>query len=165
MSVGRKPVPTALKVLRGNPGCRPLNLNEPKPAGIPTCPEHLDEVAKAEWQRISGELINCGLLTSVDRAALAAYCAAYGRWVDAETNIQKYGTVIKAKNGNAIQNPYVGIANRALDTMRKFLIEFGMTPSSRSRISTAQIPTADDDSFWDGLMSGDDVAGISQGTA
>ena len=28
---GRKPVPTALKKLRGNPGKRPLNDAEPKP--------------------------------------------------------------------------------------------------------------------------------------
>ncbi|MEQ8198694.1 MAG: phage terminase small subunit P27 family, partial [Clostridiaceae bacterium] len=28
---GRKPKPTAIKVLEGNPGKRPLNKNEPKP--------------------------------------------------------------------------------------------------------------------------------------
>jgi len=28
---GRKPKPTALKIIEGNPGKRPLNKNEPKP--------------------------------------------------------------------------------------------------------------------------------------
>lgn len=142
---GRKPKPTALKQLNGNPGKRPLNRKEPKFSGTPTCPKHLDKAARAEWKRVSDELSATGLLTTVDRAALAAYCAAWSRWVDAETNIQKFGTVIKSpKSGFPIQNPYVGIANTALDQMRKFAVEFGMTPSSRSRISVTDGPTSGD---------------------
>jgi P27 family predicted phage terminase small subunit len=150
--IGRKPKPTALKLLAGNPGHRPLNADEPKPSGTPTCPEHLNETANSEWNRISGELSALGLLTLVDRAALAAYCMVYARWVDAELNIQKYGTVIKTKAGNAIQNPYVGVANRALDLMYKFQSEFGMTPSSRSRLSvtpSSQAPAGSWDEFID----------------
>ena len=143
MSVGRKPTPTAVKLLKGNPGRRPLNPNEPRPSGIPTCPEHLNAVAKAEWDRISVELSACGLLTSIDRAALAAYCATYARWLEAEQKIDRHGTVIKTQSGNAIQNPYVGVANRALDLMHKYLIEFGCTPSSRSRVSV--MPNAEAD--------------------
>jgi P27 family predicted phage terminase small subunit len=135
MMPGRRPKPTALKALEGNPGKRPLNRSEPKPSGIPKCPSHLDKEAKREWRRISAELIALGLLTSVDRAALAAYCAAYSRWVAAETNVQKHGTVIKSpKSGYPIQNPYLGVANRALDQIRQFAIEFGLTPASRSRL-------------------------------
>lgn len=135
MMAGRRPTPTALKKLAGNPGKRALNNSEPKPAGIPTCPRHLDKEAKAEWRRISGELLTLGLLTLIDRAALAGYCAAWSRWVAAELNIQKFGTVIKSpKSGYPVQNPYVGIANTALDQMRKFATEFGLTPASRSRL-------------------------------
>ena len=142
---GRKPKPTALKALAGNPGKRPLNDSEPKPSGIPDCPDHLDEIATAEWDRVSSELVTIGLLTSVDRAALAAYCAAYSRWVKAEKNIQQYGEVIMTKDKNAVQNPYVGVANRAMDLMHKFITEFGMTPSSRSRLHvTAPTPHSDD---------------------
>jgi P27 family predicted phage terminase small subunit len=144
---GRKPKPTAAKQLAGNPGKRPLNRNEPKFGGVPKCPPHLDKAAKAEWKRVSKELEAVGLLTSVDRAALAAYCSAWSRWVDAEQNIQKFGTVIKSpKSGFPIQNPYVSVANTALDQMRKFLVEFGMTPSSRSRIHV-ETPNQDADPF------------------
>lgn len=132
---GRRPKPTKLKELAGNPGHRTLNNAEPRPGGIPACPTHLDREARAEWKRIARELTGLGLLTSVDRAALAAYCAAYSRWVKAEEQVQKFGLVIKSpKSGYPIANPYVGIANTALDQMRRFLIEFGMTPASRSRI-------------------------------
>jgi P27 family predicted phage terminase small subunit len=153
---GRKPKPTALKRLAGNPGCRPLNHKEPKPKGVPTCPSHLSKEAKKEWRRVSKELLACGLLTSIDRAALAAYCTTYARWVEAELNIQKHGLVVRTQNGNAIPNPYVGIANRALDLMHKFEIEFGMTPSSRSRLSAVPPSQADDEwDAWDAEMKDD----------
>ena len=44
---GRKPKPTNLKVLEGNPGQRPLNDNEPKPGKkAPTCAAWLEPEAK-----------------------------------------------------------------------------------------------------------------------
>ena len=135
---GRRPLPTAIKQLSGNPGHRSLNKNEPQFTGTPACPKHLDKVAKAEWKRVSAELSAAGLLTSVDRAALAAYCAAWSRWVNAEEIIQKIGVVfLSPKSGYPIQSPYVSIANTALATMHRFATEFGMTPSSRSRINVA----------------------------
>lgn len=144
MGVGRKPKPTALRKAQGNPGHRPLNKNEPQPTGIPKCPPHLDAAAKREWKRIGAELIALGLLTSVDRAALAAYCASWSRWVHADEQVQKFGAVIKSpKSGYPVPNPYVSVGNTALDHMRKFLTEFGMTPSSRSRIQVAPTDAAD----------------------
>jgi len=136
MPSGRKPKPTALKVLAGNPGHRPLNQHEPKPTGIPTCPTQLNTVAKAEWNRVKKELVPLGLLTSVDRAALAAYCTVYARWVKAEAQIEKLGEYIKSsKSSYLIQAPWVGVANKALELMHRYAVEFGFTPSSRSRLS------------------------------
>src|SRR5690606_26210093 len=104
---GRKPTPTHLKVLRGNPGKRPLPANEPQPKPkAPPCPAHLDAEAKREWRRMVKELEPLGLLTKIDRAALAAYCQAWSRWVQAEEMIRKTGMIVKAPNtGFPIQNP------------------------------------------------------------
>jgi P27 family predicted phage terminase small subunit len=135
VKAGRKPTPTKLKLLRGNPGKRKLGKGEPEPkVEAPACPPHLDEEARAEWGRIEKELLLLGLLTNLDRAALAAYCQAWSRWVDAETKLQQFGTVIKAPSGYPIQSPYVTIANQAAKQMREFLVEFGLTPSSRTRV-------------------------------
>lgn len=132
---GRKPKPTNLKLLTGNPGKRPINKSEPKPDRcIPAPPEHLSKHALVEWGRITEHLFRLGLLSDVDRAALAAYCQTYGRWVEAEGELKASGLMIKTTNGNVIQSPLVGIANKAMELMHKFLTEFGMTPSSRSRI-------------------------------
>lgn len=134
--MGRNPKPTALKKLQGNPGKRRLPVAEPTPApALPTCPSHVRGKARSEWRRISVELVKLGLLTQVDRAALAAYCSAYGRWIEAEGFIKVEGLTITTPNGFVIPSPYVGIANKAIEQMGKFASQFGFTPASRSRIS------------------------------
>lgn len=133
---GPSPTPTALKLLKGNPGRRPLNKEEAKlPAGkLPTCPAELSPNAKKEWKRVSKLLFQAGLLTQIDRAALAGYCTNYAHWIESEVEVQKTGTIVKTKDGYPIINPYLAVSRRAFDQMNKVLQEFGMTPASRSRI-------------------------------
>jgi P27 family predicted phage terminase small subunit len=134
---GRRPKPRRLKVLTGNPGKRPLNENEPMPEPeIPACPPELGPAAQQEWYRLVADLAKLRLLTSLDRAALAAYCGAYALWAEATLAIQKYGTMVKSPTGFPIQSPYVSIANRQAEIMMRIAAEFGFTPASRSRIAT-----------------------------
>lgn len=135
---GRRPKPTRMKVLTGNPGKRRLNTDEPRPpAEIPECPSELGPVARREWDRLAVQLGALKLLTALDRAALAAYCGAYALWAEATEAIQKYGTMVKSPSGYPIQSPYVSIANRQAEIMMRIASEFGFTPASRSRISTS----------------------------
>ena len=84
MTSGRKPTPTALKLVKGNPGKRAVNKAEAVVAlSEPTPPAFLCDDAKVEWGRVCSALYAAGLMTELDRAALAAYCAAYGRWAQA----------------------------------------------------------------------------------
>ena len=133
---GRKPKPTPLKLLEGNPGKRAVNDREPVPPdSIPDCPEFLDEEARAEWFRTVPVLRQMGLLSDADRSALAAYCTAYSRWVAAEKQVRQYGSVVLSPNKKfPMKSPYLTVADQAMETMRKFMVEFGLTPSSRSRI-------------------------------
>lgn len=132
---GPAPKPTALKRLQGNPGKRALNDSEPRPATtMPRCPSHLTGEAKAEWRRVARVLHESGLLTQVDRAALAIYCQAWARWVKAEAQVARHGEVVKSAAGNVMQNPYLSIANRAMKQMQSMARELGMTPSARSQI-------------------------------
>ena len=155
MRRGPPPTPTRLKLIKGNPGRRPLNKREPDPkVDVPDCPKHLSPLAAEEWLRITAELYRMGLLTQLDRAALAAYCQAWGRWVEAETMIEKHGLVVRSPNGTLMQTPMLAIANRAMKQMREFLTEFGMTPSSRSRVSSGTPPGADEGNAFAKLRSG-----------
>ena len=136
---GRRPKPTRLKRLTGSPGKRALNPAEPRPEVIiPDCPAELAPLAQQEWHRLIGDLAALRLVTQLDRAALAAYCAAYGFWVEAVEAIQKYGTMVKSPTGFPIQSPYISIANRQAEIMIKITSKFGFTPASRSRIATPQ---------------------------
>lgn len=75
---GRKPKPTAMKELEGNPGKHPLNTSEPKPnKKAPACPKWLEPEAKKEWRRLAKQMEAIGILTEVDMAAFAGYCQAY----------------------------------------------------------------------------------------
>ena len=130
---GRKPKPTRLKAIEGNPGKRPLTRNEPKPTPVaPSCPSWLDTEAKAEWRRVAPELERLGLLTLVDRAALTGYCLAWSHLVTAEKAMQPEGHI----------SPHFTVFKASLQAVRAFCTEFGLTPSSRGRMS---LPADDGD--------------------
>ncbi len=143
---GRKPKPTALKVLEGNPGKRPLNENEPKPEKkAPKCPAWLEPEAKKEWRRMSKILLELGILTEIDTSAFAGYCQAYARWKEAEEFLTKHGTIFKTPSGYIQQVPQVSIAQTYLKIMKDFCTEFGLTPSARSRIHAGTAKGETDD--------------------
>ena len=134
---GRKPEPSALKLLRGLPGKRKLSLDEPQPALLSGAqpPEWLDEEAKVEWQRLAPILERLGVFTETDTTALTAYCEAWATWKAATQKIRQFGMVIKGKDGDLpIVSPYVKIAEKSFLQVKAMLIEFGMTPSSRARV-------------------------------
>ena len=132
---GRKPKPTAIKKLEGNPGKRRLNEQEPIPdKKAPKCPMWLEPEAKKEWRRTAKRLEVLGILTEVDMAAFAGYCQAFARWKEAEEFISKHGTIVKTPSGYWQQVPQVPIAQTYLKIMHKFCEQFGLTPSARSRI-------------------------------
>lgn len=136
---GRKPKPTALKKLQGNPGKRALNKEEPKPKSeIPTCPHYLSFTAKQEWKRLCKELASLGLLTNLDRSMLAAYCQAYSVWKEAAEKISTEGLMIESPSGYEMQSPYVSILNKQVEIMIKLSAEFGMSPASRTKIKVSK---------------------------
>ncbi|MBI5285340.1 MAG: phage terminase small subunit P27 family [Chloroflexi bacterium] len=132
---GRKPKP---------PGLSTRQPDRPKDGPLvrlPACPPHLQGEARKEWSRVGKKLLAYGLVTEIDRSALAIYCQAWARWVEAEQQLGKYGTVIKSPTGYPMQSPYLAIANKAMEQMAKILVEFGMSPSSRSRVAAVRQPT------------------------
>lgn len=141
---GRKPTPTHLKLIRGNPGRRPVSLDQFRPpAAIPTCPRHLKGEARKEWLRVTKLLDACQMIAEVDRGALAMLCTCWGRHVNAEEMIEKanaqapgsFGLFVKSPNGMAIQSPWLAVSNRSMEMYRGWCAEFGITPASRARVA------------------------------
>ena len=143
---GRKPKPTAMKLLEGNPGKRPLNVHEPiPPKGTVKCPAWLLPEAKKEWKRLAPALEAMGVLTMADQTAFEGYCQAYARWKEAEEFISQHGSIFKTPSGYVQQVPQVSIAQQNLRIMQSFCSEFGLTPATRSRIiAGGNDPVADD---------------------
>lgn len=139
---GPKPQPTHLTLIKANP--RPIRQDEVQPAAkISPPPEHLSPKARQEWDRISQVLFRLGLLTEIDGVALATYAQLYGRWAEAETALNAareapdaiaFGLLVVTSNGTLVQNPLVGTANKAAADLMRYCVEFGMTPSSRTRV-------------------------------
>ncbi len=135
--MGRKPKPTALKLLEGNPGKRELNQFEPKPTdGLPICPDWLTDDAKEEWERLASVMSKMGILSEVDQSAFAVYCQTWARWKEAQEHITAEGSTYVTENG-VKKNPWVAIANEWQAKLLSVCGEFGLTPSSRSRIVAA----------------------------
>ncbi|MFV2061703.1 MAG: phage terminase small subunit P27 family [Gammaproteobacteria bacterium] len=134
--MSHRPLPTALKLFKGTAqNCR-LNPNEPQPDSDQIKkPDHLSKKASKQWDLIYKHLESAGILTNVDVDGMELYCEAYARWTEANEKIRKHGMVIKSAQGYPIRSPFLVISNDCFDQMRKMMVEFGMTPSSRTKIS------------------------------
>ena len=135
---GRKPVPTALKLIRGNPGHRKINKDEPVPDTVaPEMPAFFGEFEAEAWNYLVSELGKMGILASSDRGEMSIYCDAWGRYARNKSHIRDVDgglEVITTKQGNRIQNPHLGICNRALEDLARSGANLGLNPIQRTRI-------------------------------
>ena len=142
---GRKPLPTHLKLVKGTARPHRLNKDEPRPSvAVPEAPAHLDERARVRFVAMAEMLARHGVMTELDAGALARYAVVWCRWIEAEAEVKRRGPVVKTEGGNVIQNPFLAVANKCLLQMAQIENEFGLTPSSRSRIRMAETAPAAD---------------------
>lgn len=130
-------MPAELKILRGNPGKRPVRTGQPRPApGKPKCPPWLSQRAKKKWRELARTLEPLGLLTVIDGDTLAAYCVAWVELQDATETLEREGRTVKAStSGYLMPHPAVAMQRSALQAVRAFAALFGLDPADRSKIS------------------------------
>ena len=112
-------------------------------AKVPSCPPCLGEEARKEWQRLSKELSGSGCspgsIATCSRLTAKRMRSGSRR----SPRSQRYGTMVKSPNGYPMQSPYVAVANKQVEIMVRIAAEFGMTPSSRTRIRVGDKPPED----------------------
>lgn len=138
---GRKPQPSHLRLVKGNPGKRPMNAAEPVAVRErPSPPAHVSDKAREVWGYVSALLDDMGVLARPDAMALEMLCEAYADQLAARATLKEFGSsYYETRNeaGSIMHRAHPAVAVIA-DTDRRikaWLAEFGMTPSSRSRIN------------------------------
>lgn len=154
---GRRPKPTALKILQGNPGHRRLNPREPKPSpGIPVSLIALSTKSQATYAALAAQLEAMGVLTIADGSALELLADVLTEYRAARDVVQTKGATYSCRTKNNGQmtriRPEVRIAESAMKRALAMLTEFGLTPAARTKVTAA--PT--DEDLEQKRMFGDD---------
>ena len=146
---GRKPKPTWLKIVAGNPGRHPINDAEPIPVGeIGDPPEYFTATQRLLWaSALKGA--PPGLLKLLDASVLELWCVHKDGHRIASEEMARLGAVVKAaRTGRPIKNPYVTVAREHAAIVLKCISEMGFSPSSRSRVKVEK-PKGGADEFGD----------------
>jgi P27 family predicted phage terminase small subunit len=134
---GRRPKPTAIRILEGTQK-GPVKQEPSLPAGIPPMPERLkvDQVAVEKWEELASILTRMGVLTLGDGEALATLCEVHSAEQSCLLQLRAGGAVMHTDLGGVKPNP-AGPMYRSLVSQKAALLsEFGLTPSSRTKLAT-----------------------------
>lgn len=152
-NAGRPPLPSFVKQLRGTLVAGDGSEPQPDPAVYIQPPIALKENhphACDFWEAHLPLLVKNGMISEVDMAGFASACLAYERWLEAEKELGANGKVQKTENGYQVESPYVSIAKQARKEYVEFLREFGLTPSSRTRLKIQLVGAPDGGAREDG---------------
>ena len=136
---GPKPIPTTMKLARGNPGKRALNQNEPTfSEEMPVAPEWLSPRAQKVFTLLATRLNEMGYASASHTESLALAAMRQEEIERCNEILTKHGYSYKVKTdrgGTAIKpRPEVAMRGDAARHLHSLLAEFGLTPSSATKI-------------------------------
>jgi len=143
--------------MRGNPGKRPLNPDEPKPKrATGRAPRGLGIEGGRFWRKYAPALAALGVLTEVDEPALRMAAEHFEVAVRAAQELREPAPVLDEQGAPVVdadgrpettlpgltidgrdgakKHPLLQVLRDSSAALRSYLVEFGMTPSSRSRL-------------------------------
>jgi P27 family predicted phage terminase small subunit len=134
---GAKPKPTALRLVQGGSKVshRPMNTNEPcAPAALPKPPPYLSAAARRIWRTMGPRLRDAGLMSNLDGFAFASYCQTAAHLAELEAVLAREGRTITDQYGTRMR-PEWGARIKCVQQLNVLGSEFGLSPSSRSRVT------------------------------
>ncbi len=159
---GRRPKPTALKVLQGNPGKRKLNQHEPKPPqGEAKQPKGLSLGAIAVWAELAPLAMAMGTLTTADVRAFATLCELQATFqqITAAKDTKGQLFTLKAEEADSsvpemvvFVDNLIRVEREAAAALRPYYERFGLEPVGRARIVLPAKETAPV-SKWAGVLA------------
>lgn len=137
---GRKPTPSALKKMRGTDQPVRVNENEPETntlSKMPPPPKWFGKLAKKIYRSKSKELINQGVMGTLDIDMFVLYCNEYATYIETSEEIAKIPYNAKLSESSVEVYRRIRQQNQqAWERAKSIAIEFGFTPSARSRVTT-----------------------------
>ena len=156
---GPAPEPSILKYIRGNPSKAALPTNEPTPDLLDNLdpPGWIaeDPVVVKKWNDTVPMLRRMRVFTEADVDAWALYCHTWSKWLEARDKCKQLGrdNITMEPDPNRTDGrlrikwtqPFSwSVDERSLrGDLRRMQQDFGMTPSSRSQVSTHGSEEAD----------------------
>ena len=162
MGRGRKPLPTKLKIVMGNPGKRPLNTEEPQSTPSELAVPDLiaaDPVATKAYRDTGAELRTMGVMDKIDETALLMYAVAYSTYCRAVQALQTEPPLVTWGKGGQYPNPWFRIKAEAEITMERMMTQLGMTPSSRSKLKGGSGVASNGKGLLDQVVTGQPIEG------
>jgi P27 family predicted phage terminase small subunit len=145
-TAGRKPLPSNVHELHGNPSKKAINKSEPKPLAVaPKPPDWLPKEARAKWDELAPELERIGVLTCVDGMAFTMLVLAWANAASAARVLKNNGSLFtKDKGKQSRKHPANQVLRDNALLIKAFASEFGLTPSARSRLVLPEVGDEDD---------------------
>lgn len=137
---GPPKTPSAVNELRGNPGHRPSNAEEPKPTVVASiaAPAWLKAEAREVWSELAPELKRLGLLTVIDVQVLAGACRWWAIYRKADRVLAARGLTARTPSNGRQAAPELAIADKAFKAATDVFSRFGITPSDRTSLQAPQ---------------------------
>jgi P27 family predicted phage terminase small subunit len=108
----------------------------------PKAPDFLGDYGRAEWDRVVTQLYSRGILSETDLTLVQAYCYEMEQYYDDRDIVKTEGKYLEQTNkaGEKYKSahPAVNSGNKHLANALRLATEFGLTPSSRTRISVGK---------------------------
>jgi P27 family predicted phage terminase small subunit len=149
--------PTLQVVREGNPGHKAMDELDRQVVLPPGAPDEPDwrtwfpamsgrnskdhqlarDLCRAQWRKLVPPLDAAGVLAEVDGQVLVDHCICWARIVLGERVISAEGFSSEGERGT-VKNPAVTAVNQYRTQLRYTLVQLGLTPAARSRLTARE---------------------------
>ena len=156
--LGRPPKPSALRIVEGMRGHRPLPPAEPQPRNIvPACPEWFSDLQRAYWDAIVGTMTPvAGWLTEDQGPLLMVLAEACATWEQTTRFLMERGHSFDHEQHYIDENgtpayktypkvrPEVKIQKEARSDILRYIAALGLGPVFKARVNLVPNEDAED---------------------
>ena len=151
MTKGRKPIPTAIKKIRGtNQPCR-TNKNEiniDPVIKLPPAPRWFGKTSKKIYKQKGQQLQLLGVLTPLDFELFISFCQEYGNYIDTSIELSKVPHNASLSDQSEMVFLRISKINKiSWERSKSIAAEFGFTPSARAKMILPEKENNNDNDF------------------